>query len=47
MTETDEDAEMIGEKSDLLVPEETYRVEAGSEIWVQMLDWPEGTGFLG
>ena len=27
-----------------IVPEGTYRVEMGSEITVQMLDWPEGTG---
>ncbi len=27
-----------------IVPEGTYRVEAGSEVTVQMLDWPEGTG---
>jgi len=27
-----------------IVPEETLYVEAGTEISVQMLDWPEGTG---
>jgi molybdopterin molybdotransferase len=27
-----------------IVAEGTYRVEAGSEVTVQMLDWPEGTG---
>lgn len=27
-----------------IVPEGTYRVEVGSEVQVQMLDWPEGTG---
>jgi molybdopterin molybdotransferase len=27
-----------------IVPEGTYRVEAGTELPVQMLDWPEGTG---
>jgi hypothetical protein len=27
-----------------IVPEETHHVPAGSEITVQMLDWPEGTG---
>jgi len=26
-----------------VVLEGTYRVEAGSELEVQMLDWPEGT----
>jgi molybdopterin molybdotransferase len=26
-----------------IIPEETYRVEAGSRVTVQMLDWPEGT----
>jgi hypothetical protein len=26
------------------VPEGTLRLEAGSEVAVQMLDWPEGTG---
>jgi molybdopterin molybdotransferase len=26
-----------------IIPEETYRLEAGSEVAVQMLDWPEGT----
>jgi molybdopterin molybdotransferase len=24
-----------------IIPEDTYRVEAGSEVTVQMLDWPE------
>jgi molybdopterin molybdotransferase len=27
-----------------VIPEKVYRVEAGSEVLVQMLDWPEGTG---
>ncbi len=27
-----------------VIPEETHQVEAGSEVSVQMLDWPEGTG---
>lgn len=27
-----------------IVPEGVYRVEAGSTVTVQMLDWPEGTG---
>jgi molybdopterin molybdotransferase len=27
-----------------VVPEDTYLVEAGSEVTVQMLDWPEGVG---
>lgn len=27
-----------------VVPEGVYRVEAGGEVTVQMLDWPEGTG---
>ena len=27
-----------------IIPEGTLRVEAGSEVAVQMLDWPEGTG---
>lgn len=27
-----------------IVPEDVYRVEEGSEITVQMLDWPEGMG---
>jgi molybdopterin molybdotransferase len=27
-----------------VIPEETYSVEPGTEITVQMLDWPEGTG---
>jgi molybdopterin molybdotransferase len=27
-----------------IVPEGTYRVTAGNEVTVQMLDWPEGTG---
>lgn len=27
-----------------IVPEGIHRVEAGSEVTVQMLDWPEGTG---
>jgi molybdopterin molybdotransferase len=27
-----------------IVPEDVYEVEAGSEVAVQMLDWPEGTG---
>ncbi len=30
-----------------VVPEGTYRMEAGSEVTVQMLDWPEGTGPVG
>jgi molybdopterin molybdotransferase len=29
-----------------IVPEGTLRVEAGSKVRVQMLDWPEGTGEL-
>jgi molybdopterin molybdotransferase len=27
-----------------IIPEGTYRVPAGTELTVQMLDWPEGTG---
>jgi molybdopterin molybdotransferase len=27
-----------------IVPEGVYRIVAGSEVKVQMLDWPEGTG---
>ena len=27
-----------------IVPEGTYILEAGSEVTVQMLDWPEGVG---
>jgi hypothetical protein len=27
-----------------VVPEGIYRLEVGSEVEVQMLDWPEGTG---
>jgi molybdopterin biosynthesis enzyme len=27
-----------------VIPEGTLRVEAGSEVMVQMLDWPEGLG---
>jgi hypothetical protein len=27
-----------------IVPEGIYRVEEGSMVDVQMLDWPEGTG---
>ena len=27
-----------------IIPEGVYQMEAGSEITVQMLDWPEGTG---
>lgn len=27
-----------------IIPEDVYEVEAGSEVVVQMLDWPEGTG---
>jgi molybdopterin molybdotransferase len=27
-----------------IVPEGTFRVKAGTEVTVQMLDWPEGTG---
>jgi molybdopterin molybdotransferase len=30
-----------------VVPEGTYRMEPGSEVTVQMLDWSEGTGPLG
>jgi molybdopterin molybdotransferase len=27
-----------------IIPEDVYQMEAGSEVTVQMLDWPEGTG---